>query len=132
MRYFIICSVAVLSLALAMIAVAAQPEAPADGFVMERTSMPVVFNHSTHTTAPCETCHHEVNGVADYRACSTSGCHDNFDRRDKTVHSYYNVMHGKGLAHETCISCHQTVAGTDKDMRRQLTGCKNSACHTES
>lgn len=130
MRYLIICSIAVLSLALAAIGIAAQPEVPADGIKMERTSMPVVFNHSTHTTAECAACHHPVNGVEDYRSCSTAGCHDNFDRKDKSVNSYYQVMHGKDLQFSTCVSCHQEVAGTDKEKRRLLTGCKNSACHT--
>ena len=130
MRFLVICSIAVLSLAFAVFGLAAQPAVPGDGLVMKRTGQPVTFNHSTHAKGECVTCHHEVGGAADYRACSTEGCHDVFDRKDKTVHSYYNVLHGKGLAHPTCISCHQQVAGKDREMRRQLTGCKNSACHS--
>ena len=130
MRFFIICSIAVLSLAFAVFGLAAQPPVPADGLVMEHTEKPVVFNHSAHSKGECVICHHEVEGVESYDSCASAGCHDVFDRKDKTVHSYYNILHGKDLNHPTCISCHQKVAGTDRDKRRQLTGCANSACHT--
>ncbi len=129
MRIFAICMTAVLTLGIAMLAFAAQPAVPPDGFVMQHTKQPVVFNHSTHSKGECVVCHHEVNGKADFQACATAGCHDVFDRKDKTEKSYYNVMHGKNLAHEGCVSCHAKVAGNDPAKKKELTACKNSACH---
>ncbi|MDL2285417.1 cytochrome c3 family protein [Desulfovibrio sp. OttesenSCG-928-F07] len=115
--------------AFAITAIAA-PTAPADGYKMAKTKKPVVFNHSTHTAIKCAECHHPVNGKEDYRACSTAGCHDNMDQKDKSINSYYQAMHkAKGAKFDTCISCHNKVAGADKDKKKALSGCAKSKCH---
>ncbi len=112
------------------IAAIAAPQVPADGMKMAKTKKPVVFNHSTHADIKCVECHHPVNGKEDYRACSTAGCHDKLDQKDKSINAYYQVIHkAKGAKFETCISCHNKVAGTDKDKKKELTGCAKSKCH---
>ncbi len=116
--------------AYALPAFANQPAVPEGPITMEKTKQPVVFNHSTHTTAACEDCHHPVDGVATYQPCSTAGCHDAMGMKEKGVNSYYQAMHkAKGTQYDTCVSCHVKVAGKDKAKRKELTSCKGSACH---
>lgn len=109
-------------------------DAPADGAKLDyiaggEKNLVVVFNHSTHKTAKCEACHH-VEGEKAYAKCGSAGCHDVFDKADKTEKSWYKVVHdAKGGKHATCISCHKEAAGEDKEKKAKLTGCKNSACH---
>lgn len=112
-------------------ALAAQPEVPADGLKMEKSGKKVViFNHSTHKAAKCGDCHHPVNGKEDFRPCSTAGCHDVMGQKDKSERSYYQSMHKlKENKHQSCLSCHKTAAGEDKDKKKELTGCAKSKCH---
>jgi hypothetical protein len=117
-------------LGLFVLTASAAPEAPADGLKMDRVKKVVVFNHSTHAELKCVDCHHPVNGVEDYRSCATAGCHDNLDQKDKSINAYYQVFHkAKGAKFETCVSCHNKVAGNDKDKKRELAGCVKSKCH---
>lgn len=112
-------------------AMAERPAVPADGIQMNATKKKVVvFNHSTHTTVACEQCHHPVEGKADYRKCSTAGCHDSMDRKDKSVRSYYKVMHDKKLEkYASCISCHVAEAAKAPEKKKALLSCKGSKCH---
>lgn len=116
--------------AFALTAVAAAPKAPADGLKMDKTKKVVVFNHSTHKDIQCVDCHHPVDGKENYQNCASAGCHDNFDQKDKSVHSYYQAMHKKkGNKFDTCVSCHEKVAGADKAKKKELAGCAKSKCH---
>lgn len=117
--------------AFALTAMAAAPNAPADGLKMSRTKKKtVVFNHSTHKEITCVECHHPVDGKEDYRSCATAGCHDNLDQKDKSINSYYAAMHkAKGTKFETCVSCHTRTAGADKEKKKELAGCAKSKCH---
>ena len=115
--------------AFALTAVAA-PSVPADGLKMDKTKKPVVFNHSTHAKIDCVDCHHPVNGKESFASCSSAGCHDNLDSKDKSINSYYQAMHkAKGTQYDTCVSCHITTAGADKELKKTLAGCAKSACH---
>ncbi len=108
----------------------AVPPVPEGPVTMKKTKMPVVFNHDAHAIYDCEDCHHPVDGVATYAPCADSGCHDIMGTKDKTVHSYYQMIHkAKAGKYETCVSCHRDVAGDDRERRKELTGCKGSACH---
>ena len=130
-KLLMICMVcAALVCAFALSSVTAQ-DAPADGLVMDYfdggdSNLQVTFNHSTHTSAACEECHH-VEGADQYKSCAAAGCHDVMDQKDKTPASYYKITHKKA-ALSTCITCHKEVA-PDKETKKLLTGCKNSACH---
>ncbi len=120
-------------LALAVFAFAvpviAAPPAPKDGYVMKKTAKTSVFNHSTHTSVSCETCHHPVNGTPSYLPCGSAGCHDNLDPKAKGVDSYFQAMHKRaGNKYDTCVSCHVKIAGSDAAKKAALTSCKG-ACH---
>lgn len=108
-------------------------DAPADGLKMEKSKKAkkhVVFNHSTHQSEDCKVCHHTWDGAAAVKACSAAGCHDNFDKKDKSVHSYYQATHSrKAKKAPSCLSCHKKVAKKDKSKKKMLTGCSKSACH---
>ena len=112
-------------------ALAAQPEAPADGLKMQKSEKKVVvFNHSTHKDMKCVDCHHPVDGKEDYRPCATAGCHDVMGQKDKSVKSYYQAMHkAKDPKHASCVSCHTEKAGADKEKKKELVGCAKSKCH---
>ncbi len=101
-----------------------------DGIKMDKTAQPVTFNHSTHTEENCEFCHHTSGGdTANIQKCSDAGCHDIMDKADKTSASYYKAMHGKHDTIPTCVSCHREKAGADAEKKKELAGCKQSACH---
>ncbi|WP_461209699.1 cytochrome c3 family protein [Desulfocurvus sp. DL9XJH121] len=104
-------------------------DAPADGLKMANTKKPVTFNHSTHKGEDCKVCHHTWDGAAPIKKCSDAGCHDKFDKKDKSKNSYYQAIHSKKASKPTCVSCHKDVAGADKDKKKLLTGCNKSACH---
>lgn len=105
-------------------------DAPADGLKMAKTKNAVTFNHSTHASEDCKACHHKWDGAAAIKKCSDAGCHDNFDKKDKSVNSYYQAMHTrKAKETESCLSCHKAAAGKDKAKKKELTGCRKSACH---
>lgn len=131
MRTLLLSSLALLVLALAIPALAAQPAAPADGLKMEATGKKVVvFNHSTHKEQTCVTCHHLVQGKEEFRKCNTAGCHDNMDRKDKSEHGYYQAMHGKDVKTvKSCVACHTEIAAAKPDLKKDLTACKGSKCH---
>mgnify|MGYP001547385773 CR=1 FL=1 len=104
-------------------------DAPADGLVMSNmpsdNDLTVVFNHSTHTDVGCEECHH----TGEMTNCSGAGCHDVFDKADKTTASYYFILHSNA-ERSTCISCHKGLE-LDRDRLKELKGCRKSACHPE-
>ncbi len=131
MRKLLILGIICMMAALVLPALAAQPEAPADGIKMNKTGKKeVTFNHSTHKTVKCGDCHHPVDGKEDYRPCATAGCHDKLDKADKSVNSYYQIIHKtKDTKHQTCVACHTATAGDDKEKKKELAGCAKSKCH---
>lgn len=132
MRSIILGSLALLVMAFAIPALAAQPTAPADGLKMEATQKKVVvFNHTSHKDVTCVQCHHPVQGKEEFRKCATAGCHDSMDRKDKSERGYYQAMHGKydGQGVKSCVACHAEVAAAKPDMKKELTACKQSKCH---
>lgn len=104
-------------------------DAPADGLKLANTKKNVTFNHSTHKGEDCKACHHTWDGSSAIKKCTDAGCHDSFDKKDKSEHGYYNAMHTKKGAHKSCVACHKDAAGKDKDKKKLLTGCSKSACH---
>ncbi len=131
MRTLITCFVCALVLGVFAIPALYAADVPPDGLKMENTKNPVTFNHSTHKAEECVVCHHMSGGDASkIKKCSSEGCHDNFDKKDKSVHNYYKAMHGKGdKGTHSCLSCHKEKAGNDKDKKKELAGCKKSVCH---
>ncbi len=113
-------------------------DAPADGLKMdhfkaEKNNMVVTFNHATHASIACESCHHMWDGSSAVQSCADGGCHDVMDKKDKSAHSYYKAIHDrKGGDVGSCISCHSEEAKKkkgDRDYKKMMTSCKGSACH---
>lgn len=131
MRTLLLSAIICLCAALVLPAIAAQPEVPADGIKMTKSGKKeVIFNHSTHKDEECNVCHHPVDGKDDYRPCGTEGCHDITGTKDKSVHSYNQAMHKKkDNKHQSCVSCHEKLAGDDKAKKKELAGCAKSKCH---
>jgi len=134
MKKCILSAFALLILALALPALAAQPDVPADGMKLDKLTKPpkppVTFNHSSHKDIKCGECHHVVEGKENYGKCGNEGCHDSLDRKDKSVKGYYRTMHEKsGTKFATCASCHAQTAEKFPDKKKELTACKGSKCH---
>lgn len=127
--FTILCS-ACLVLAVALPSIFAE-EAPTEAIELAYfPNLKVIFPHDKHADLQCEACHHMWDGKAAVQSCTDSGCHDVFDKKDKTEKSFYNVIHGKGTAEvQSCLGCHREEAKKNKDMRKQLTSCKGSGCH---
>lgn len=105
-------------------------DAPADGLKMEKTKNPVTFNHSAHASIDCKECHHKWDGAGAVQPCYASGCHDKLDRKDKSEHSYYKAMHGRGKTVSSCLSCHKEEAKKmDKAAKKAMKSCRKSKCH---
>jgi cytochrome c553 len=103
-----------------------------DNFQAEQNKLSVTFNHSTHTDFECTACHHtwDPGCGEDPKPCSFSGCHDVMDKRDKSVSSYYLIIHNmRPKEISTCVSCHREQAQGDKEKMRELAGCRGSVCH---
>ncbi|QJT07481.1 cytochrome c3 family protein [Oceanidesulfovibrio marinus] len=121
---------AALVLAFALPSIYAE-DAPADGLVLDHTDdakgYKVTFNHTSHASVDCTTCHHQ-EGDKQYASCVTEGCHSATDKAADL--SWYKVVHNrKAGVKETCMSCHVETAGSDKELKKKLTGCMGSACH---
>lgn len=131
MKKLLILGIFCMMACLVLPALAAQPDAPADGHKMNKGGKKeVIFNHSTHKEVNCVDCHHPVDGKEDYRPCSTEGCHDNLDPKDKSINSYYQAMHKKkDPKFQTCVICHEKTAGDDKAKKKELAACAKSKCH---
>lgn len=130
MRKWLLLGIFAMLAVLAVPALATEkPEAPADGHKMGKGSKgEVIFNHTTHKTVECGTCHHPVEGKEDYRPCSTAGCHDVFGQKAKGVNSYYQAIHKrKDPQHQSCLACHYKEAGEDQEKLKLLKNCK--LCH---
>lgn len=126
-KFFI--PICVLTLALTLPALAAQPPVPKDGYEIKGSKKTVLFNHSTHTTIECGTCHHKVDNKENFQKCATAGCHDNLTEK-KGEKSLFYMMHTKeGVKYDTCMSCHIKIVAEKPDLKKDLTGCAKSKCH---
>ena len=71
----------------------------------------VTFPHAAHQQIDCVFCHHKPVGDKTFVSCAVQGCHDNFDRKDKSEHSYYQAIH-KRDSEKSCAGCHKKMAQT--------------------
>lgn len=126
----IVLSCAALLLAVALPSLYAV-DSPSDPIEMAYLpSKTVMFPHTPHKDFECQKCHHKWDGKSDIVACASSGCHDSFDKKDRSEKSLYNMIHGKGSDTQmSCLACHKEQAGKDKDKRKKMLSCMGSACH---
>ena len=113
-----------------------QPAVPADGLDFAGAKKSVKFNHSSHKTVECKTCHHEVEGKQTYAKCASAGCHDDLTGKQPPK-ALFPIAHSKKkLGHQTCMSCHDSVVAQKSGdeqaaLKKELMGCKGSKCHPE-
>ncbi|MDD6087885.1 MAG: cytochrome c3 family protein [Desulfovibrionaceae bacterium] len=84
----------------------------------------VVFNHSSHKTVDCWTCHHKTTSdKRTFVSCSISSeCHDSLSRDDRSRRSYMKAIHNKKSSH-SCMGCHIKQSATHASLK----GC--APCH---
>lgn len=93
----------------------------------------VMYPHSAHAEFKCVKCHHEPDANGNPQKCTTSGCHDVFDKKVKSPESFYQLAHARTKADPmSCLGCHKEQAKAqkwDKEKKKALTGCSKSKCH---
>lgn len=131
MKKLLMLGIICMTAALVLPAYASRPDVPADGIKMNFSGKKeVTFNHSTHKDEDCAACHHPVDGKENYGKCNSEGCHFVKGTADKSINSYNQAIHKKKDAKfQTCVSCHEKVAGDDKAKKKELAGCAKSKCH---
>ena len=87
-------------------------DAPADGEIkapagFTATQSPVKFSHKGHAKVDCKVCHHKGEAT---QKCSSAGCHDSTDPKDKTSDkSFYRAFHDM-KSEKSCMGCHKKEA----------------------
>lgn len=109
-----------------------QPQVPEQPLEIKGSKKTVMFPHKPHDKIECVTCHHKVDGKANFQKCSDAGCHDNLTEK-KGQSSLYFVMHSKSdeLKHSSCLQCHAKIVAEKPELKKEMTGCKGSKCHPE-
>lgn len=66
----------------------------------------VVFNHSTHKSVKCKTCHHIADEQGKrYVKCTREECHSLKGSRERDPMSVFMAYHAKGTD-RSCYGCH--------------------------
>ena len=109
------------------------PQYEASVVNMNRTRLPVQFNHEAMQEVECVTCHHLVNGEENYSRCSSRGCHDILgSNARREVRSYYRITHEPHpRQYYSCMKCHLEVAARKPELKSGLTACSGSLCHPQ-
>lgn len=98
-----------------------------DPIVLESSVSPllnVTFNHSTHRSVPCRTCHHEEGSTGYYVSCSE--CHQITDPRSDAPESTFQAFHAKD-SDRSCYGCHTKMAQARPQDFPHFTNCR--PCH---
>lgn len=133
----LICA-AILSLAAAPMLCAA--DAPGDDYVItapegmkvkEKDGKPgklqkaVPFAHSKHASVECKQCHHTMEADGAIKKCTTSGCHDSLEFKDKANAKDIKLV--EVAYHAQCIECHKALKKENKPTGPSACG----KCHTK-
>lgn len=88
----------------------------------ESPRMYVVFNHSTHKSVKCRTCHHEGLPGNRYAACTNEECHSLKGASERDPMSVFMAYHAPDTD-RSCYGCHKSLAGKYPNFK----GCR--PCH---
>ena len=88
----------------------------------ELKRMYVTFNHSSHKSVACRTCHHEGLPGNRYAPCTSEGCHSLPAPSERNPMSVYMAYHAPGTD-RSCYGCHKALAGKYPAFK----GCR--PCH---
>ena len=83
--------------------------------------MHVTFNHSSHRSVKCVTCHHEGLPNNRYASCTNELCHSIRGANERDPMSLYMAYHSPD--ERSCMGCHQKEAANHSEFR----GCR--PCH---
>lgn len=101
--------------------------------VIEATEMPkmrVTFNHASHKTVSCMTCHHTKSDKGETRYVSCRSCHDKPGARTRHHMSTFMAFHAKDAA-ASCYSCHHTLRTEQPEKyAAKFSGC--TPCHADA
>lgn len=95
--------------------------------VLESTVSPllnVTFNHRTHMSVPCQTCHHAEGSAGKFTPCRE--CHDQPGPRNQDVDSQFQAFHAKN-SDRSCYGCHTKMAEANPKAFPHFTNCR--PCH---
>ena len=84
--------------------------------------MYVKFNHSSHKSVACRTCHHEGLPGNRYASCTNQECHSIQGARERDTMSVYMAYHAPDTD-RSCYGCHKSLAGKYPNFK----GCR--PCH---
>lgn len=84
--------------------------------------MYVIFNHSTHKSVACRTCHHTGLPGNRYAPCTNEECHSIQGASSRDPMSVYMAYHAPNTD-RSCYGCHKPLAGKYPDFK----GCR--PCH---
>lgn len=84
--------------------------------------MYVVFNHSTHKSVKCRTCHHEGLPGNRYASCTNDECHSLKGASERDPMSVYMAYHAPDTD-RSCYGCHKPLSGKYPGFK----GCQ--PCH---
>lgn len=84
--------------------------------------MHVIFNHSSHNSVKCRTCHHEGLPGNRYASCTNEECHSLPGARERDPMSVYMAYHAPDTD-RSCYGCHKSLAGKYTNFK----GCQ--PCH---
>ncbi len=84
--------------------------------------MYVIFNHSSHKSVACRTCHHMGLPGNRYAACTNPECHSLPGPAERKPMSVYMAYHAPDT-NRSCYGCHKPLAGKYPGFH----GC--SPCH---
>lgn len=83
----------------------------------------VVFNHSTHKSVKCRTCHHIADAEGQrFVKCTREECHSLKGSRQRDPMSAFMAYHARGMD-RSCYGCHQK----ERKQYPSFRGCK--PCH---
>ena len=84
--------------------------------------MEVIFNHSSHKSVKCRTCHHEGLPGNRYAPCTNEECHALKGAAERDPMSVYMAYHAPDTD-RSCYGCHKSLAGKYPGFK----GCQ--PCH---
>lgn len=84
--------------------------------------MYVIFNHSSHKSIKCRTCHHEGLPGNRYAPCTNEECHALTGASERDPMSVYMAYHAPDTD-RSCYGCHKPLAGKYPGFK----GCQ--PCH---
>jgi hypothetical protein len=109
-------------------------DAPGDDYVIKapegmktkkgKLQKSVAFPHSKHASVECKECHHTMEADGAVKQCTSAGCHDSLEFRDKDNAKEVKLV--ENAFHTQCMDCHKALKKEKKPTGPTACG----KCHT--